>query len=62
MTEGKAEAVLHDFLVVPPALTDDIGIRLVRGEMKRAEEFVSVALNEWDADGPRLTVMDRNDV
>jgi len=62
MTEGKAEAVLHDFLVVPPALTDDIGIRLVRGEMERAEEFVSVALNEWDADGPRLTVMDRNDV
>jgi superfamily II DNA or RNA helicase len=53
---GKQRAVLHDFFVVPPDSDCREGRSVLRGELARAEAFASLALNEWDANGPRLKV------
>lgn len=53
---GKTRAVLHDFLVVPPDPHSPTGRRILRGEIDRAEEFASLAENEWAPGGPRRTM------
>jgi superfamily II DNA or RNA helicase len=53
---GKQAANLHDFLVVPPDTHSDDGRAILRGELKRAEEFASLALNEWEPRGPRSVI------
>ncbi|HWA67419.1 MAG TPA: DEAD/DEAH box helicase family protein [Mycobacteriales bacterium] len=50
---GKEVATLHDFLVIPPDPGSDHGKAILRGELRRAEEFASLAVNEWSNDGPR---------
>ncbi len=50
---GKEIATLHDFLVVPPDVASSSGRAVLRGELARAEEFASLAENEWDNNGPR---------
>jgi len=58
---GKQRAVLHDFLVTPPDPADRDGRAVLRGEIARAEEFTSLADNEWDSDGPRSILSDYED-
>ncbi len=53
---GKSMASVHDFIVVPPELESDEGAAILRGELRRAEEFASLAENEWDSDGPRSII------
>jgi superfamily II DNA or RNA helicase len=53
---GKTTASLHDFLVVPPNPGADEGRAVLKGEIRRAEEFASLATNEWDRDGPRAII------
>lgn len=53
---GKSRAVLHDFLVVPPDPHSPTGRHILRGEISRAEEFASLAENEWAPGGPRRTM------
>lgn len=53
VSPGKGVATLHDFLVVPPDPDSKHGRAVLRGELIRAEEFASLAVNEWDDDGPR---------
>lgn len=55
---GKDSADLHDFLAVPPDPASPAGRSVLRGELARAEEFANLALNEYDAGGPR-DVIDR---
>jgi superfamily II DNA or RNA helicase len=54
---GKRHATLHDFFVVPPDPDSREGRSVLRGELARAEAFASLALNEWDPNGPRLKVI-----
>lgn len=51
---GKTHAVIHDFLVVPPAGSgvDDDERRLVESELARGDEFARLARNRASADGP----------
>ncbi len=56
--EGKTIADLHDFLIVPPDTESPAGRSVLRGELARAEEFASLADNEYDPGGPR-DVIDR---
>jgi superfamily II DNA or RNA helicase len=51
--EGKSKASLHDFLVVPPDADSKDGRSVLRGELQRAEEFATLADNEWSSGGPR---------
>jgi superfamily II DNA or RNA helicase len=53
ISPGKVKASLHDFLVVPPDPDSKDGRSLLKGELLRAEEFSSLAQNEWDSGGPR---------
>lgn len=53
---GKSEATLHDFLVIPPDTSTRYGRAVIRGELKRAEEFAGLSSNEWDTGGPRSVV------
>ncbi|MGD9715443.1 MAG: DEAD/DEAH box helicase, partial [Thermomicrobiales bacterium] len=53
---GKQSATLHDFLVVPPEPDSTEGRAVLRGELRRAEEFASLANNEWANDGPRTII------
>ena len=55
---GKQLARLHDFIVVPPDTESPAGASILRTELRRAEEFASLAENEWDDGGPR-SVMSR---
>ena len=54
---GKRHATLHDFFVVPLDPDSREGRSVLRGELARAEAFASLALNEWDPEGPRLNVI-----
>lgn len=58
---GKQIATLHDFLVVPPDPNCAPGQAVLRGELARAEEFASLAENEWDNDGPRAAMAPYDD-
>lgn len=53
VSPGKSIATLHDFLVIPPDPESNHGRAVLRGELTRGEEFASLAVNEWDDDGPR---------
>jgi superfamily II DNA or RNA helicase len=53
---GKTEATLHDFLVIPPDGSTSYGKSVLRGELKRAEEFVGLSSNEWETGGPRSVI------
>lgn len=48
---GKEAASLHDFLVVPPSIEDEVSRRLVRSELERITEFGRFSRNEFDPDG-----------
>ena len=50
---NKTLARLHDFIVVPPDVESVASQAILRSEHRRAEEFASLAENEWDNDGPR---------
>ena len=54
----KTKAALHDFLVLPPDPESKEGRAILKGELRRADEFTSCALNEWVSGGPR-TVLSR---
>lgn len=54
--ENKSRAVLHDFLVLPPADEAGEGRGILVGELARAREFAGAAENEYDADGPRSVI------
>lgn len=56
--EGKTAATLHDFLVLPPDPQTAEGRAILKGELRRAEEFASLALNEWKTGGPRSVIDD----
>lgn len=51
---GKDHGVIHDFVAMPPneLVTDADARQLVRGELKRVEEFARLARNYGAADGP----------
>ena len=53
---GKKEATLHDFLVLPTDRSTSYGRSVLRGELKRAEEFVGLSSNEWETGGPRSVI------
>jgi superfamily II DNA or RNA helicase len=58
---GKMHSTIHDFLVLPPGLDqglDPDAKTLVRGELRRAQEFARLARNAGRPDGP-LAVIDR---
>lgn len=51
---GKDHGIIHDFVAMPPAdlVIDEDAKKLVRGELKRVEEFARLARNYGAADGP----------
>jgi superfamily II DNA or RNA helicase len=52
---GKTHSIIHDFLALPPVLgeTTDEDVRsLVKGELRRAQEFAGLARNAGKPDGP----------
>ena len=49
---GKTKADLHDFLVVPPDLTSNAAVSLLRAELRRVRAFADVSENEYDIGGP----------
>lgn len=55
-TIGKDHGVIHDFVAMPPSelVTDADARQLVRGELKRVEEFARLARNYGAADGPLI--------
>ena len=56
---GKNFATLHDFLVLPPSLETAEGKAILRGELVRANEFASLARNEFDPNGPRAALISK---
>ena len=54
---GKCRATLHDFLVVPPEGGGGVREQIIRAELSRAEEFASLAENEWAPGGPRGPIL-----
>ena len=57
---GKTHSVLHDFIALPPNLVSgDTDIRaLVRSELRRVQEFASLARNAGRPNGP-LAIIDK---
>lgn len=58
---GKTHSIVHDFLALPPAIDEGLdqdARALVRSELRRAQEFASLARNAGRADGP-LAVIDK---
>lgn len=53
---GKDHGVIHDFVAMPPSelVTDADARQLVRGELRRVEEFARLARNYGAADGPLI--------
>lgn len=52
---GKTHSVIHDFLALPPlndGHLDDDARALIKGELRRAQEFASLARNAGRPDGP----------
>jgi superfamily II DNA or RNA helicase len=51
--KDKTNAEIHDFLVLPPAedFVDEGTRKLVRGELKRCEEFARLSRNQFSANG-----------
>ena len=58
---GKTHSIIHDFLALPPDIDGDLDAdarALVKGELKRAQEFAGLAKNAGRTEGP-LGVIDR---
>jgi superfamily II DNA or RNA helicase len=51
---GKTHSVIHDFLALPPDLGGplDDARKMIKAELRRAQEFASLARNAGRADGP----------
>lgn len=52
---GKTHSVIHDFLALPPSLDGTLGEEartLIKSELRRAQEFASLARNAGKPDGP----------
>jgi superfamily II DNA or RNA helicase/HKD family nuclease len=52
---GKTHSIIHDFIALPPSLSeglDDDARGLVRSELRRIQEFASLARNAGKPDGP----------
>lgn len=52
---GKTHSTIHDFLALPPSLDDTLdedARTLVKSELRRAQEFASLARNAGKPDGP----------
>lgn len=51
---GKEHGIIHDFVAMPPQslVADSDARQLVRGELKRVEEFARLARNYGASDGP----------
>ena len=54
---GKTHSEVHDFVVVPPDMDDDVRT-LIRSELDRVQEFANLARNAGRPDGP-LPAIDR---
>ena len=54
---GKTHSEVHDFVVVPPNMDDDVRT-LIRSELDRVQEFANLARNAGKPDGP-LSEIDR---
>ena len=54
---GKTHSEVHDFVVVPPDMDDDVRT-LIRSELDRVQEFANLARNAGKPDGP-LPEIDR---
>lgn len=61
--EGKSEATIYDYIVVPPkeriALKREADISILKREMPRFVEFASSALNEFQARAAVRDILDR---
>lgn len=58
---GKTHSIIHDFLALPPNIDGELDAdapALVKGELKRAQEFSGLAKNAGRNDGP-LGMIDR---
>ena len=57
---GKERAIIHDFIVLPPAgVGSDPDIKkLIAGEIARCDEFTQLALNRQSRDGPLDVLQD----
>jgi len=57
---GKTHSEVHDFIAMPPDIEgiDDEARALVRSELRRIQEFASLARNAGRADGP-LAIIDK---
>lgn len=49
---NKKHACLHDFIVVPPCLSDSGSKSILKAELDRAHEFAALANNAGSKDGP----------
>ena len=59
LAEGKEEAVIYDFIVVPERDSPiDLGQSLLRRELPRFAEFASAALNEFEARSAVRSILD----
>lgn len=60
LAEGKARAVIYDFIVTPAdRCQQETGQSLLRREMPRFAEFASAALNEFEARSKLHDILDR---
>jgi superfamily II DNA or RNA helicase len=57
---NKTHSIIHDFVAIPPEVEGGIDQEtrgIVRGELRRAQEFARLARNAGSANGP-LSVLD----
>ena len=62
LAKGKSEAIVYDYIVVPPpermALKKDADVSILKREMPRFVEFASSALNEFQARSAVRDILD----
>lgn len=62
MAKGKSEAIIYDYIVVPPSerlsLKRDADVSILKREMPRFAEFASSALNEFQARSAVRDILD----
>jgi len=64
-SEGKEEAIIHDFIVIPPLsnqsvdANDEVKKGILRREMPRFAEFSSLAKNEFEARSKIKGILDK---
>jgi len=63
LAEGKSEAIIYDYIVVPPtkriALKKEADVSVLKREMPRFAEFSSSALNEFQARSAVRDILDQ---